>query len=212
MGEHLDNQKLDKTIVAAFDFDGTLTLRDTMFPFLLYVVGGGAFIRHILALSPILTGYGLGIITNNIAKERLLAHFLSGMFVSTLKPLAVKFADEKLPGLQASEAISCFGWHKRQGHRCIVISASLELYVRPWAERLGFDDVIASTLETNDHGGITGKLLGGNCFGSEKVRRMEAMLGPKSGYTLYAYGDSRGDKELLSCADYAYYRQFPKNR
>ena len=81
--------------------------------------------------------------------------------------------------------------------------------MRPWALKTGFDDVIASHLETREDGRITGNLLGENCFGIEKVRRLEALLGPKSGYTLYAYGDSRGDRELLSSADYAYYRKIP---
>jgi HAD superfamily hydrolase (TIGR01490 family) len=100
-------------------------------------------------------------------------------------------------------------WHKQHGHRCVVISASLELYVRPWAIKAGFDDVIATHLEAHMEGYVTGKLSGANCFGIEKLRRLEALVGAREGYSLYAYGDSRGDKELLSSADWAYYRQFP---
>ncbi len=77
-------------------------------------------------------------------------------------------------------------------------------------EKAGFDDVIATRLESHEDGTVTGKLSGANCFGSEKVRRLEALLGAREGYSLYAYGDSRGDKELLSSADYPYYRQIPK--
>ena len=90
----------------------------------------------------------------------------------------------------------------------MAISASLALYVQPWALKAGFDDVIATHLETLEDGRISGKLAGKNCFGIEKIRRLEALLGPRNGYTLYAYGDSRGDRELLSSADYAYYRKF----
>jgi HAD superfamily phosphoserine phosphatase-like hydrolase len=93
----------------------------------------------------------------------------------------------------------------------VVISASLDIYVRPWAIKAGFADVIATHLETREDGRVTGKLSGANCFGAEKVRRLEALLGPRSGYTLYAYGDSRGDKELLLSADYPYYRKIPKS-
>ena len=99
-------------------------------------------------------------------------------------------------------------WHRQQGHRCVVISASLELYLRPWASTVGFDEVLGSRLEVLDNGRTSGKLLGENCFGPEKMRRLEALLGPREGYTLYAYGDSRGDKELLSAADYAFYKSF----
>lgn len=197
-----------KPVVAAFDFDGTLTRHDTMFPFLLHAVGWGEFIRHVLVLAPTLAGYGLGVIRNDIAKERVFARFLSGTDIGALQRKAVQFAEQKLAGMLRAEALERLAWHKRQGHRCVVISASLDLYVRPWARKTGFDDAIASHLETLDDGRITGNLSGRNCFGSEKVRRLEALLGPRSGYTLHAYGDSRGDRELLASADFAYYRKF----
>lgn len=198
-----------KPVVAAFDFDGTLTRRDTLLPFLLHALGAPAVMRHAFILSPTLAGYGLGMIRNDVAKERVFTQCLAGMQVDELQQKAAQFAEHKLPGLIRTEAIRRFDWHKKQGHRCVVVSASLEFYVQPWALRAGFDDVIASHLETREDGRITGNLLGENCFGIEKVRRLEALLGPRSGYTLYAYGDSRGDKELLSTADYAYYRRIP---
>lgn len=197
-----------KPVVAAFDFDGTLTHRDTLFPFLLHVAGWGAFARHVFALAPTLAGYGLGMIRNDIAKERVLARFLAGTEIGALQREAVRFAGQKLAGMLRAEALERLAWHKRQGHRCVLISASLDLYVRPWAQKAGFADAIASHLETLADGRVSGKLLGKNCFGAEKVRRLEELLGPRSGYTLYAYGDSRGDKELLSYADHAYYRTF----
>ena len=199
----------NKPVVAAFDFDGTLTRRDTLFPFLLYVVGWSEFIRHVFVLIPTLAGYGLGMIRNDIAKERVFTRFLSGMDIGVLQHKATQFSEKKLPSLLCIEAMKRLDWHKQQGHRCVVISASLELYVHPWALKAGFDDVIASRLETQEDGRITGNLSGENCFGIEKVRRLEALLGSRSGYTLYAYGDSRGDKELLISADHAYYRQIP---
>lgn len=202
-------QPADKPIVAAFDFDGTLTRRDTLFPFLLHVAGPAAFARHMLALSPVLAAYGLGLMRNDVAKERVLARFLRGMNIEALQLQATQFALQKLPQLLRSAAMQRLDWHRQQGHRCVVISASLELYVQPWAIKSGFDDVIASHLETQADGHISGNLAGRNCYGSEKIRRLEALLGPTTGYTLYAYGDSRGDKELLAAADHAYYRHIP---
>ena len=199
-----------KPVVAAFDFDGTLTRRDTLLPFLLYMLGTPAVVRHALVLSPTLAGYGLGLIANDVAKERVFIQCLAGMDAAALQQEAERFAALTLPGLLRQEALQRLAWHKGQGHRCVVISASLALYVQPWAQKSGFDDVIATHLETREDGRISGNLAGKNCFGIEKVRRLEALLGPRGGYTLYAYGDSKGDKELLSSADYAYYRQIPK--
>lgn len=200
----------NKPVVAAFDFDGTLTRRDTLFPFLRHVLGDAQVARAAFMLSPTLAAYALGAINNGIAKERVFMRCLGGMRADDFRQAAEDFANYVLPGLLHHEAMQRFDWHRRQGHRCVVISASLDAYVRPWAERAGFDDVIATHLETLDSGHISGKLSGANCFGSEKVRRLQALLGVRDGYTLYAYGDSRGDRELLSSADYAYYRKMPE--
>jgi phosphatidylglycerophosphatase C len=202
---------LIKPVVAAFDFDGTLTRRDTLLPFLRYLLGDARVARHALVLSPTLLGYGLGLINNGVAKERVLTHCLAGMQMSTLQQQGERFSTLVLPGLLRNEAIRRLAWHRQQGHRCVAISASLELYVRPWAQSAGFDDVIATQLEVRPDGSVSGKLAGVNCYGHEKVRRLEALLGPRSGYLLYVYGDSRGDRELLSSADYAYYRHIPES-
>jgi HAD superfamily hydrolase (TIGR01490 family) len=199
----------NKPVVAAFDFDGTLTRRDTMFPFLMHTLGRTAFVRHVFALLPTLAGYGLGLIRNDIAKEKVFIRCLAGMNMDELMRKGELFAANVLPNLLRPEAMQRLNWHKLQGHRCVLISASLELYVRPWAINAGFDDVIATHLQIHEEGHATGKLDGANCFGMEKVQRLQALLGDRDGYTLYAYGDSRGDRELLSSADYAYYRQIP---
>jgi HAD superfamily hydrolase (TIGR01490 family) len=109
------------------------------------------------------------------------------------------------------QALKRLDWHRRQGHRCVAISASLELYVRPCAVAAGFDDVIATGLEVRADGRVSGRLGGANCYGAEKVNRLEALLGKREGYTLFAYGDSRGDREMLASADHACYREFPES-
>ncbi len=199
----------DKPVVAAFDFDGTLTRRDTLLPFLLHTLGTAAVARHALVLSPTLIGYGMKLIPNDVAKERVLARCLAGMEMETLRQQGAHFAESVLPGLLRDEAMQRLHWHRRQGHRCVVISASMDLYVQPWARKVGFDEVIATHLEATQDGRFSGRFSGGNCFGAEKVRRLEAVVGAKDGYTLYAYGDSRGDRELLALADHAYFRTMP---
>lgn len=204
-------EQVGKPVVAAFDFDGTLTRRDTLLPFLLHTLGKIGVAQQALVLSPTLAGYGLGLIQNDVAKEKVFVRCLGGMHVDELQHQAERFAAYILPGLLRDDALHRLEWHKKEGHRCIVISASLDLYVRPWAIKMGFQDVIATQLELRDDGCVTGRLSGANCFGREKVRRLEALVGARASYNLYAYGDSRGDKELLETADYAYYRQMPKS-
>ena len=201
----------DKPVVAAFDFDGTLTRRDTLLPFLLHTLGTTAVVRQALMLSPTLAGYGLGMIDNGIAKERVFIRCLGGMRMADLQQHGDRFATYVLPGLLRDEALRRLEWHQLQGHRCVVVSASLELYVRPWAIKAGFNDVIATRLEVREGGNVSGKLSGANCYGIEKMVRLENLLGARERYSLYVYGDSRGDKELLAYADYPYYRLIPKS-
>lgn len=201
---------LSKPIIAAFDFDGTLTRRDTLLPFLWQVAGPGAYLSRMLLLLPTLAAYQLGLMRNDIAKEKVLKRFFSGMGEEALRQQGMHFATHILPHMLRPQAMRRLQWHQQQGHRCVVISASLELYVQPWAQAAGFDDVIASRLTLREDGRIAGSLAEGNCYGAEKVRRLETLLGAKEGYTLYAYGDSRGDKGLLAMADHAYYRQMPE--
>lgn len=200
-----------REIVAAFDFDGTLTRRDTLLPFLLHTLGVRAVMIQAVRLSRTLAAHALGLIDNGIAKERVFVACLEDKKIDALQQEADVFAAQGVPALLRTEAMRRLAWHKQQGHRCVVVSASLELYVRPWAIMAGFDDVIATQLEVRDDRTLTGRMSGVNCFGAEKVRRLAALLGERSTYTLYAYGDSRGDRELLASADFSYYRQFPES-
>ena len=202
--------KDDKPIVAAFDFDGTLTRRETLLAFLLHTFGKTRVAYNALLLSPTLLGYALGLIPNDIAKQRVFVRCLGGMRMEELEAHGKQFAEQILPGLMRQEAMQRLAWHQQQGHRCVVISASMTLYVSPWAIKAGFDDVLATNLETRPDGTTTGMLAGENCYGVEKVHRLEVLLGEREGYTLYAYGDSRGDRELLEMADFGFYREMPE--
>lgn len=204
----MTRQTANKPVVAVFDFDGTLTHRDTLFPFLLHVAGPLKFVLKFISLLPTLTAYALKLMRNDIAKIRVLHRFLANMDLAMVNQHAQQFAEKILPTLLRSEAMQRFEWHKQQGHRCVIVSASLENYLQPWASKVGFDDILGSRLEIQADGTSSGRLLGENCFGPEKVHRLTNLLGQLDHYTLYAYGDSRGDKELLSVADYPFYRKF----
>lgn len=197
------------TVVAAFDFDNTFIDRDSLFPFLVYRQGWIKTIFYLIALIPSFIKYLTGGMTRQQIKESVLTRFFRGEGIIDAESFAKKFADEKLDHFIKKEALECFLWHKSQGHRCLLVSASLELYLKPWASRQGFEEVIASRLDLTEKGVITGKLSGFNCWGPQKVYRLIAYLGPKENYQLYAYGDSEGDHEMLNFADFHFYRTFP---
>lgn len=199
-----------KNIVAAFDFDGTLTRRDTLMAFLLYLAGPWRLLGNAVLLFPTLLGYALKLIPNGVAKERVLRRFLHGMNSDQLHQVAGEFASRGIPELVRPAALRRLNWHRRQGHFCVVVSASIEDYVAPWAEAAGFDATLATRLARDGEGRITGYYEGENCYGAEKVRRLQPLLSETGGSELYAYGDSRGDRELLALADHAWYKTMPE--
>lgn len=106
------------------------------------------------------------------------------------------------------KALEALKQHKKDGDRVIIISASIENWIKPWAEKIGADIVIATKIQTNENGLLTGKFLSKNCFGQEKANRLFELFPNRKEYTLIAYGDSRGDKELIEISDKGYYNKF----
>jgi phosphatidylglycerophosphatase C len=200
-------ENYSQPVVAVFDFDGTLTRQDTLLPFLQQVVGRWQFYWGLFIMSPVLIGYAFRLIPNWWAKEALLTYFLGGKQENRLNKIAQYFADEIIPKLLRPEAINRLRWHQEQKHLTILLSASLEIYLLPWAKNMGFDEVLGTQLTTEDSC-YTGCLLSQNCYGQEKIRRLKALLGDLNQYCIYAYGDSQGDLHILNVANYAYYRTF----
>ncbi len=195
------------TTIAAFDFDGTLTYRDSLFPFILMAVGLPRFLWGLFVLSPVLSGYAVKLIKNSAAKQAVLEYFFAGLEYKTFQELGNKFANQRVHSLLRPEAMQRLKWHQQQGHQVIIVSASLEVYLQPWAKIIQCDQVIGSRIEV-DNGHLTGRLSGKNCYGPEKVARLEEQLGKLDAYYIYAYGDSKGDRELLAVADKVFFKNF----
>jgi HAD superfamily hydrolase (TIGR01490 family) len=184
--------------VAVFDFDGTLTRRDTLLPFLRWICGSrsvaAALARHAPAVGRAATGWG----GEEAAKQALFGRLLAGRALTELEQAVPGFADQLLDGGMRTEVVARLGWHVAEGHRLVVVTASPELYVGPIARRLGVELVLGTRLEVDDQGRLTGRLTGANVKGHEKVRRLREALGPVD--VGWAYGNSRGDRELLALA------------
>lgn len=197
-----------KPIIAVFDFDGTITTRDSFIPFLVHTAGLWPTTRKLTMLVPEAIKYLFRTISRQELKEKILMKFFAGMPISQLREHGEAFArSASLASLIRPEAKRRIEWHKQQKHRCILISAAIDSYLEPWGRLMGFDDTICSHMEITTTGAVTGKLKGLNCRGKEKVRCLEALIGSTKNFTIYAYGDSPGDKELLSIADYPFMKK-----
>lgn len=197
---------MNRPVIAAFDFDGTITTRDTLFDFIRFYFGLPRLILGIVLLSPVLIIFKLGFITNNKAKQILFSYFFKGLNIKDFDAMCQEYSD-RVGDILQSEAINKIKEHQAQGHLVIIVSASVFNWIIPWAEKVEIKNVIATKIEIkNDI--ITGKFLGENCYGQEKVNRLLEVYPNISDYQLYAYGDSRGDMQLLDMADYPFYRDF----
>lgn len=189
--------------VAAFDFDGTLTTRDTLPLFIIHARGWKRFICGMLRNAPYLTGYLTGFIPNGEAKQRLFGHFFKGMTYEDFRRYGETFA-QKIDKYKNKKMLDLMERHKEQGHCICIISASMEEWIRPWASKHGVERVIATKVETDKEGKLTGRFLTENCYGQEKIKRLSELLPERQRYYLFAYGDSKGDMPLLEFADRGY--------
>ena len=197
-----------KTIVAAFDFDGTVSYFDTLVPFLWSTAGTMKTAKNLACLIPPFIRFINNRDLRQETKEQLLKEFLSGKEYGDLAACGTNYAKGLLNRFIKPEALERIAWHKKQNHTLVLISANLKLYLEPWGKMNSFDHILSSELEFDHKGQATGKLKGKNCWGQEKVIRLTELLGSKENYILYAYGNSRGDQELLNLADYSFYRTF----
>jgi phosphatidylglycerophosphatase C len=196
--------------VAVFDFDGTITRGDSTTAFC-RAEFPGKLLPAVARAAPCLAGYALHLVGRQRVKEALLATLLGGRDEPEVRRRAADWAARRLPGMVRLAALERLRWHRSRGHRVVLASASLELLLEPWARTAGVDDVLATRLEVVE-GRLTGRLAGRNCYGPEKVARLRALLGDLAGVELYAYGDSRGDRELLAAAQHPVYRPFRDGR
>ena len=194
-------------VVAAFDFDNTLTDRDSFLPFLFYARGLGSTFWRLGSLTPHFLAYLVHLYPREKVKEALLTRFFKGMSYEQMQNLGEAYAQHELDRFVKSEGLAKLRWHQSEGHYTLLVSAAPSFYLQAWGKRHGFQATLATQIEMDANKQATGRLDGLNCWGPEKVTRLKQLLGDKD-YTLYAYGDSRGDQELLALADYPFYRSF----
>lgn len=191
--------------IAFFDFDGTLTKGDSLIPFLRMVRGTPRFAMSLLASSPWLGAYAIGLMRNDRAKKALLRQTLAGMPLDELREYGRRFAGEFIPALLRPDTMARLRQHQADGHICVLVSASLDIYLEPWALDNGFEHWLVSSLHAEANGLVNGNLSGSNCFGEEKVRRIQGLLDDIGASSrTYAYGDSQGDIPMLKVVDEGY--------
>ena len=189
--------------IYAFDFDGTLTTKDSLLAFIRFAKGNFSFVLGFLRYSPLLVLMKLGLYPNYNAKQKVFAHFFKGMAIVDFDALCQRFAND-YRGLLRPEGVNTIEQAQKEGAEVLIVSASIDNWVQPFFPTVR---VVGTQIEVME-GRLTGRFLTKNCYGQEKVERILALYPQRETYELTAFGDSRGDKELLAFANEAHYKPF----
>jgi phosphatidylglycerophosphatase C len=194
-------------VVAAFDFDGTLTRGGSVWPFLVAVAGRRQVVTAALVLAlPLVAAALLGGRYADGAKEALFRRTLAGLPADELAAAGRAFGLEHYRRRARADVRARLEWHRAQGHRLVIVSASPALYLAGVGQELGVDAVVATRLAVDGEGRLTGGYEGRNCRGQEKLDRVRAWIEETTGDSaikpvLWAYGNSDGDRRLLAGAE-----------
>lgn len=213
--------------IFVFDFDGTLTHADTLLAFIRFACSPVRMCMGFALYAPLLVLMKLKLYPNYKAKQKVFAHFFRGMTLARFDALCTAFAQQGEHLLRPA-ARSFINTVRSEAYAMAIVSASIDNWVRPFAEMYLQSDnaqdksqgnvqdnkpalpiiVLGTKVEVDAAGCLTGRFATPNCYGPEKVRRIEAVWPHREQYDVSAFGDSRGDKEMLAYADQGYFKPF----
>lgn len=192
--------------LSVFDFDGTLTKRDSFVPFLRFAFGKRVFARRLVRLViPTLKCFGRRV-TRDELKGILIQTFLTGVEARWVEQKASEFCEKYFTRMMRPSGLIAVATQINSGAIVTICSASPSIVLKPFADRLGIR-LISTNLEVKE-GVLTGHIDGQNCRCAQKVVRLTAEYGSLSDYYLRAWGDTRGDYEMLAIAQEPHWRHF----
>ena len=192
--------------VAFFDFDGTVTTKDSFLEFIKYCKGQNAFYTGFAIHAPILVAYKLKIISNQRAKEIMIRHFFGKMSEDQFSKHCHDFSRDIIPGLMRPKALEEIKKMQDSGGQVVIVSASPENWLMPYCLQLSAKCIATKLVIAEKK--ITGKIDGLNCYGDEKVRRIQQQFDLSTYSSVYCYGDTPGDKPMLALGTIRFYKPF----
>lgn len=189
--------------IALFDFDGTITGRDMFTDFLYFAASQRRLSFGKALLAPVKFAYMAKLISSSYARRVVVRYGFSGMSEITGWSKGRQFCNDHIEQFVKTEAMEKLAWHQSRGDKIVIVSASLELYLKPWCENQNID--LICTKLCSREGYFTGAYRGKDCTGLEKVCRIQQRYNLEEYGTVYAYGDTSEDMAMLDLADEKYY-------
>lgn len=171
-----------------YDFDNTIYNGDTNKDILLYSFKKHPFkvIKALNKTKKLERDYKRGLITFERVKEAMLSFLFE---IDDLNGYIEKFVDSHMKNIKP--------WYlSRKTDYDIVISASYELWIIPFCKKLGIKYVLATKTDKDGH------IIGKNCKGEEKVKRLVSTI--PNAQIVTSYSDSESDLPILNIAKTAY--------
>lgn len=187
-----------------FDFDGTITNKDTLFDFFSFSFPDAyksAFIKFV----PLFLAAKFKIAKAEAVKRKFITHFLKGKSLEELENLAQVYFENRKNVILRPKAIEYIKDLAKEENKYIV-TASLDIWVSPFAKYLGVR--LISTQADFTHGIFNGNFKTPNCNYKEKVVRIVKEIQLSQFQEIYAFGDSKGDKYMLDLATHPHFRYF----
>ncbi|MCM1369079.1 MAG: haloacid dehalogenase-like hydrolase [Candidatus Amulumruptor caecigallinarius] len=195
---------LDKKRLVLFDFDGTLTVKDSFTAFIRHACGVRGLFRTLLLSAPAILAWKLGRISNSDAKKVMFRAAFKNYPANRFREMGVSFA-EKVRKMERKDIVCRMRGALEAGDEVAIVSASLEDWIRPWAESYGVRHVVATKADAEGTR-LSGELSTPNCHGEEKVRRLieefPDLKQHRDRLDITAYGDSSGDNEMWALSNW----------
>jgi len=190
--------------LALFDFDGTITSKDTFTAFVHFAMSPTRLLLGKLLLSPLIVGYKAGLVSGATIRTSVSRFGFAGRRERALREAGLVFGSQMLPQVMRPAMLERIRWHQSQGDRIVVVSASLDLYLDAWCRGHGLD-LVCTELEFRG-GRSTGGYRHGDCSGERKLQRIRERYDLAEYPEIYAYGDTREDLPMLAVARHKFYR------
>lgn len=193
-------------IIAFFDFDGTISTEDSTMDFVSKTFGKKIAARGKRRLVLRIIFFYLKLMSLQQVKEFYLKYFFRGWDYEDFKMKVKHYIENHFPDILIPSAVDKIKWHIGQGHEVAVVSGSNDVFLEDFCKDLGIA-LITNTLEVEE-GKITGRLNEQYCFGRGKVALIKTKYNLDEAEYIYAYGNSCGDRKMLSLADEKFYQHF----
>ncbi|MBW9151978.1 HAD-IB family hydrolase [Clostridium estertheticum] len=164
-----------KEKLAIFDVDYTITKRETLVEFYIFMLKKNPKYIKYLPKSIFSSLFYVFKIYDASKTKKTFIRFIDGIEENDMKKIVKEFYEKRLSKILYKDAIDTIKKMKNQGYKIYLISASAEFYLSELYNIKEVDKVIGTRF-IKENGLHRNQILGENCKGEEKVKRLKEVL------------------------------------